>query len=125
MGQQVTALIVGVDLGDDLHEKLTDKESGGDFVWDVGKPLLDCRKTPTTSETGDALGFAYAISGGSEDDMATMGEESIPVRRLADAYPKERAKAEKKWRTFAKWVKEHRGVDLPEPEIILTCIEVA
>lgn len=124
MGQQVAALMVGAELTDELNDKLIDKEDG-EWIWDMGKPSIDYRKTPNRSEAGDAIGFAYAISGGSEDDMATMGEESILVSEIGRAYPKERAKAEKKWRAFAEWLKKHRGVDLPEPEIILTAIEVA
>lgn len=125
MGQQIAALMMGAELTDELNSKITDKRHDGEWIWDIGKPSIDYRKTPKMSEAGDAIGFAYAISGGSERDMATMGDESIPVSQIGKAYPDERAKATEKWRAFAAWLKQHRGVDLPEPEIILTCIEVA
>ena len=122
MGQQVAALIVGVKIA---GLNLTNDDEDGEWIWDSGEPRLHYRKAPGRSEPGDCIGFAYAISGGSEDDMATMGRESILASETDQAYPKERAKATEKWRAFAAWLKQHRGVDLPEPEIILACIEVA
>lgn len=116
--------MVGITLGDGaLYAELLNGE--GEFVWDAGESALGYREAPRQVAYSPAVGFPYAISGGSEDDMVTMDGDPIPISRLAEAYPRERAKAEEKWRNFATWLKKHRGVDLPDPEIMLACIEVA
>lgn len=118
MGQNVSALMVGTMLDVKLDAALHDED--GDPVWN-GRCWC---KVPEMSEDRECMGFVFAVSRNCETGEAELSE-SIPIGKLAGAFPEEREAARGRWFDFAGWLKEHYGIVLPEPEIILTEVERA
>ena len=129
MGQQCTALMLGIKPNEELSEKLTNED--GEDLWaepGKGKKVLSFEDSPDWHENArDALGFSFACSV-PEDEEGDLGEVSVEVgdiNKVREAFPEPFKKAEQKWKKFATWMKKEHGLELPEPTIFVTTVERA
>lgn len=126
MGQVVSALMWGVMVDKRLDAKLS-TENGP--LWDdyeqPKEKQLDYKQAPGHGEHHDCLGFCFAVSNVNEDGEADLSATSFPIGKAGKAFAPQLKRAKKRWQTFAAWLKKQHGVDLPDPEIILTAVERA
>lgn len=129
MGQAVAAVALGIiktkELEKEIQKKLQDED--GDWKKGIGKnePNADSGMT----DRFDVLGFVVALSG---DDYSCPGaRKDIPDLPLGDVDkaaaligPKYISAGRKKWDAFAAFAKRY-GVELPEPTLIVTEVEIA
>ena len=112
MGQHRTALVLGVEAGDALHEMLTSEKA---------EKLMDSKDAPEWLDSG-LLAIAFACA---YDDSHDCAEIEFPVRLsdAASAYEKHYRKARAKWDRFAAKVLNELGQVMPQPIIYLDEVE--
>ena len=114
MGQHRTALVLGIEPNDTLHELLTS---------DKAEKLMDRKDGPEWLDSG-LLAIAFACA---YDDAHDCAEIVFPVRLsdAAAAYEKHCRKARAKWDRFAAKVLNGFGQVMPQPIIFLDEVERA
>ena len=115
MGQNVTALMLGVFVHDDEPQLTED----GEWIWDVAATSPQFR--PTMSVDGDAVGFVFA--GADEDDKTDIPTGDIET--IAKDHEEAIEAAREKWNALQGWLTKQQVALLSNPMLIITTVEVA
>lgn len=130
MGQVVAAVALGIikskELDKEISAKLQDPEFG---EWKKGAGRNEPNADSGMTDRFNVLGFVVALSG--DDHSCPGARKDIPDLPLGDVDkaaaligPKYIAVGRKKWDAFAEFAKKH-GVNLPEPTLVVTEVEIA
>ena len=135
MGQAVACVALGVmpdkALWKEIRSKLEDvDEDGHSEGWKEGLKLEPNAESSMTDRMA-VIGYVVALDGSADykcpgarsdvPDLPLCASEETVCRLLGSMYVN---KARKHWDAFAKWAETH-GVKMPEPEFILTQVEIA
>lgn len=135
MGQAVTCVAFGVFLDNALRVKIRShlEVVGDDGFYDGWKPGLRVEPNAESCMTGRwaVIGYVVALDGGDDykcpgarsdvPDLPLCASEETVCSILGIKYVN---KARKHWDSFAGWAREH-GVKMPDPEFIVTQVEIA
>lgn len=113
MGQQVAALVFGVEV---KHNLLRDE----DGAWLDGEP--EFRLETGDSDNFSCIGIPVAVQDVPEDNEVDLPEG--PLDTLDGKLRSEIASVKKDWKEVVAWAKKHK-VALPPPSLMLVIIERA
>lgn len=119
MGQQVTALLVGL-----RDENVLDKFCVEDaYLWE---PEIDSYHpdSPFLSAERDAVGYCVAVDAGRYDGEGDLSAHTIPFGDLSAVerlFPAELARARSQWDHLAR-VLARKGMKLDPPALLLTTV---